>query len=465
MRRFDLVILGGGSGAFAAAIKARELDKSVALIERDLLGGTCVNRGCVPSKNLLKAGEDFYYHQNSHFPGIRHGKGTFDFEEVMAQKREVIERHRKSKYADVIPNLEIAHIRGEGRFISNQDIEVNGERVIGEKIIIATGAGPTIPAIEGIQEIDFLTSTTALELKSPPKSMVILGGGFVGLEFAQMYARFGARVVLLEMKPRILAEQEEALSSRLTQYLKEEGIEIMTGARVKRVTRRGKIKLITAEIDGKERTFEGEALLVGVGITPNTKAIGLERAGVAVTEKGYIKIDEQMRTTNEHIYAVGDVASKIALETVAASQGNIAAENALTGSHHTFDYLSVPSAVFTRPEVASVGLTEKKADEMGIDCSCRGLEFKVVPKADLIHETQGYIKMVIEAKTERVIGVHILASGAADLIHTAVMAVKFKHTIRDIRSMLFVFPTLSESIKLVAQSFTKDVANLSCCIE
>ncbi|WDT77756.1 MAG: hypothetical protein MPW16_21050 (plasmid) [Candidatus Manganitrophus sp.] len=150
---------------------------------------------------------------------------------------------------------------------------------------------------------------------------------------------------------------------------------------------------------------------------------------------------------------------------MAASQGSIAAENALTGSHHTFDYLSVPSAVFTHPEVASVGLTEKKAEEMGIDCACRGLEFKVVPKADLIHETKGYIKMVIEAKSERVIGVHILASGAADLIHAAVMAVKFKHTIRDIRSTLFVFPTLSESIKLVAQSFTKDVANLSCCIE
>lgn len=465
MRQFDLVILGGGSGAFAAAIKARELNKSVALIERDRLGGTCVNRGCVPSKNLLKAGEDFYYHRGSHFPGIHHGEGRFNFEEVMAQKREVVQREQKSKYADVIPHLDITYIPGVGRFVSDREVEVNGERVVGEKFIIATGAKPAIPAIEGIETVDVLTSTTALELESPPESMVILGGGYVGLEFAQMYRRFGSRVILLEMKPRILAEQEESISERLTQYLTEEGIEIITGAKVTRVQGRGKVKIVTAEMDGKERTFEGEALLVGVGITPNSGEIRLEKAGIEVTQKGYIQINDEMQTTAEHIYAVGDVASKIALETVAASQGSIAAENALTESHHTFDYLSVPSAVFTHPEVASVGLTEKKAEEMGIDCACRGLDFKVVSKADLMHETKGYIKMVIEAKTERVIGVHILASGAADLIHAAVMAVKFKHTIKDIRSTLFVFPTLSESIKLVAQSFTKDVANLSCCIE
>ncbi|MDC4207004.1 MAG: mercury(II) reductase (plasmid) [Candidatus Manganitrophus sp.] len=465
MRQFDLVILGGGSGAFAAAIKARELDQSVALIERDRLGGTCVNRGCVPSKNLLKAGEDFYYHRGAHFPGIRHGEGRFNFEEVMAQKRQIVQKEQKGKYADVISHLGITYIPGMGRFVSDREIEVNGERVAGRKFIIATGAKPAIPPIEGIEAVDVLTSATALELESPPESMVILGGGYVGLEFAQMYHRFGSRVILLEMKPRILAEHEESISERLTQYLREEGIEIITGANVTRVQPRGKMKIITAEIDGKERTFEGEALLVGVGISPNSREIGLERAGVEVTQKGYIQVDDEMRTTNENIYAVGDVASKIALETVAASQGSMAAENALTGSHHTFDYLSVPRAVFTHPEVASVGLTEKKAEEMGIECSCRGLEFKVVPKADLIHETKGYIKMVIEAKSERVIGVHILASGAADLIHAAVMAVKFKHTIRDIRSTLFVFPTLSESIKLVAQSFTKDVANLSCCIE
>lgn len=465
MKRFNLVILGGGSGAFAAAIKARELNKSVALVERDLLGGTCVNRGCVPSKNLLKAGEDFYYHRGPHFPGVRHGEGAIHFEEVMAQKRELILRQQKSKYADVIPRLGITYVPGAGRFVSDREIEVNGEQIVGEKIIIATGARPTIPSIEGIQEVDFLTSTTVLELKSAPKSMVILGGGFVGLEFAQMYAHFGTRVVLLEMKPRIIAEQEESISERLTQYLKEEGIEIVTGAKVKRINGRAKVKIIAAEVDGKERTFEGEVLLVGVGITPNSGEIGSEQAGVEITEKGYIKVDEEMRTGNENIYAVGDVASKIALETVAASQGSIAAENAFTGSHRTFDYLSVPSAVFTHPEVASVGLTEKRAEEMGVECSCRGLEFKVVPKADLIYETNGYIKMVIEAKSERVIGVHLLAPGAADIIHAAVMAVKFKHTIRDIRSTLFVFPTLSESSKLVAQSFTKEVASLSCCIE
>ncbi|TAK01992.1 MAG: mercury(II) reductase [Candidatus Manganitrophaceae bacterium] len=465
MKRFNLVILGGGSGAFAAAIKARELNKSVALIERDLLGGTCVNRGCVPSKNLLKAGEDFYYHRGPHFSGVHHGEGAIHFEEVMAQKRELVLRQRKSKYADVIPRLGITYVPGAGRFVSDREIEVNGEQIVGEKFIIATGARPTIPSIEGIREVDFLTSTTALKLKSVPKSMIILGGGFVGLEFAQMYAHFGARVILLEMKPRIIPEQEESISERLTQYLKEEGIEIITGAKVNRIDGHGKVKIITAEVNGQERTFEGEVLLVGVGITPNSGEIGLERAGVEITEKGYIKVDEEMRTSNENIYAVGDVASKIALETVAASQGSIAAENAFTGSHRTFDDLSVPIAVFTHPEVASVGLTEKRAEAMGIGCSCRGLEFKVVPKADLIHETNGYIKMVIEAESERVIGVHLLAPGAADIIHAAVMAVKFRHTIRDIRSTLFVFPTLSESIKLVAQSFTKEVASLSCCIE
>src|SRR6266571_4376577 len=405
---FDLVIIGSGSAAFAAALKAAEHDSKVAMVEKGTIGGTCVNVGCVPSKNLLRAGELRYYDTNRDFPGIRPGRTTLEFRKVIEQKDQIVRGLRKEKYSDVLRSLPSTKLfRGKARFVSKTRVKVDGISVDARKFIVASGSSPRIPEILGIDKVDYLTNVEALSLRDKPDTMVIVGGRALGLEFAQMYAHMGTKVTVLQRNERIIPEEEPAISDGLRRYLEEEGIKIKTG----------------------------------------------------------VKVNREMHTTANNVWAAGDVIGEPMLETIAAKEGATAAENALQGTHKKIDFLPVPRAVFTSPQVASVGLTEKEAQEGGYECACRTVEMSKVPKAITIRETRGLIKMVAEARTGRVLGVHILADNAADIIHEGVLAVKYKLTIDDLIDTVHVFPTLAESTKLVAISFRKNLDELSCCSE
>ena len=463
---FDLVILGSGSAAFGAAIKASEHDAKVAMIEKGTIGGTCVNVGCVPSKNLLRAGELRYYDSNRDFPGIQPGRTTLEFRRVMEQKDQVVRGLRKEKYSGVLKSLPSAKLfHGKARFVSKTRVKVNGINVDGRKFIVATGSSPRIPPVPGIDKVDYLTNVEALSLKDKPDSMVILGGRALGLEFAQMYSHMDTEVTVLQRSERIIPEEEPEISDALRKYLEEEGTRIKTGVQVKRVDEKNGEKIVVATADGVEFEARGDELLLATGREPNTKQLGLEAVGVRLREDGAVKVNREMQTTASHVWAAGDVIGEPMLETIAAKEGATAAENALRGSHRKIDFLPVPKAVFTSPQVASVGLTDKEANEKGYKCACRTVEMNKVPKAITIRETRGLIKMVAENSTGRILGVHILSDNAADIIHEGVLAVKYRLTVDDIIDTVHVFPTMAESTKLAAMSFRKDLENLSCCAE
>lgn len=442
------------------------------MIERAALGGTCVNVGCVPSKNLLGAGEILHSAREPPYRSILHCEPEFDFAKTIADKDNLVKTLRKQKYHDVLRSLEnVELIKASASFISPKKVKIAGKTLEAEKYIIATGSSPSIPSFNGLTNVDYLTNNEALSLKEKPSSMIVIGGRALGLEFAQMYARFGTGVTILQRSDRILPEAEPEISQGLHQYLTEEGIEIVTGANIQEVQQKNGSRFVTASIvkgkDKRTKTFEGDQLLLATGRRPNTADLHLENTGVRLREKdGAIIINSEMRTTAPHIWAGGDVVGEPMLETLAAKAGATAAENALTGSHKRIDLLSVPSAVFTSPQAASVGMTEGQMMQRYGYCSCRTLAMKEVPKGLTVNDTKGLIKMAVDPKkNNRIVGVHILASIAADMIHEAVMAVKYKLTIDDIIDTVHVFPTMSEAIKLVATAFKQDVSKLSCCAE
>lgn len=472
MNDYDLIIVGGGAGAFAAAIKANQLEVRTLLINKGLpLGGTCVNVGCVPSKNLLRAGEIWYLSQHHGFPGMKLAQQEFDFVTLIDQEIRLVEELRKLKYEQVLSELKnVTHIEGRAKFVSDKEIEVNPstssgrvERYSADKFIIAAGSTATVPPIEGIQEVGYLTHIEALQVKKQPKSLLIVGAGPVGLEFSQLYGHFGTKVTVLQKGPNILPKTEPEITTALAKYLKEEGIEVYTNVETKAARIEGEEKILTVTIDGQDREFRAQEILLAAGKTANTKDLDLEKAGVKIDEHQAIVVDETFHTSVPHIFAVGDVTNAaLRIEPVAGREGTYAVENALRSGNKKINYFEVPWTVFTSPQVAAVGLTEADAKKMGIEAVAKTIPMEYVPKAQAIRDTRGLIKMVtFETK---IIGVQILAPQAGDLIHEAALAVKLGLTIDDITDMIHVFPTLSEAIPTVALSFKGDVTKLSCCV-
>ncbi len=467
MEKFDFIIIGGGAGGFAAATKASELGTKAVIINGGLpLGGTCVNVGCVPSKILLEIGSEFYYPQHPRFEAVRSGySSTFNFEIAIREKNELVAALQESNYKRVAEELGISVIEGKAKFVSPKQVEVGGQTLEADKFIIATGSRPKILPFKGVDKVHYITNREALSLSRLPKSMIVIGAGPIGLELAQMYAHFGTKVTVLEKEKQVLPLTEPEIADELQRCLEEEGIEIHTGIDVEELRKEENLKIVVARVGKRQITLKGEELLLATGVSPNSDNMGLEAAGVEVNQRGFIQVNDQLRTSVPHIWAAGDVVGKAFLETVSAKEGNIAASNALEGTRKTIDYDSVPKAVFTDPQVASVGITEEEEMRRLNTCACRTLEIAQVPKAQAIKETRGLIKMGIHPETQVILGVHMVAPMAADLIHEAALAVKFKLTIDDIVDTVHVFPTMSEAIKRVAQSFKRDISKMSCCVE
>ncbi len=468
MERFDLIIIGGGAAAFAAAAKASELGSTVAMVNSGLpIGGTCVNVGCVPTKLFLEMGSDYYHGQHPRFEAVKYEHSSaFDFEAAMREKDDTVQALRKANYSDVLTTMPtVTFYQGQASFIAQKQVRFSDQVLEAEKLIIATGSSPKVLPVAGIDKVDYLTHIQALQLGRIPESMVIVGGRAQALEFAQMFARFGTKVTVLQRSPRILPNEESEISDSIRECLEEEGIEIHTDVRLQKFEKDGDYKIVTAQVGQNTREFKAQQLLMATGRNPNTEGLGLEKAGVQVNGGGAIIVDGELRTTAAHIWAAGDVIGEPMLETVAAKEGNIAASNALEGTKKAIDYDSVPKAIFTDPQVASVGLTEKESMRRYNACSCRTIEIAQVPKAMAVKETRGLVKMLVHPETEVVVGVHMVAPMAADLIHEATLAVKFKLTVNDIIDTVHVFPTMSEAIKRVAQSFRRDISKMSCCVE
>ena len=467
MEKFEYVILGQGSAAFAAAIRANELGIKTVMMGKNetkgaLLGGTCVNVGCVPSKRLLSVSKWLYDLKAKRFDGVNYDIKKIKYDTILEGKDDLVSAFRVKKYKEVLESLEnVTYMKEFGSFENSNTIKVGNREIEAEKVLIATGARANIPNIKGIEKIDYLTNEEALSLKELPESLIVIGGRAMGLEFAQLFSRLGVKVTLLQRSNTILPEYEPEISMLLHKYLTEEGVEIKTNISLSSISQYKGVKRI--EVADKN-IFEAEQVLFATGRRANIEKLNYEHIGLKL-EKNFILVNEFMKTSANGVYAAGDVTGEPMLETLAAKEGSVATVNAFTKAKATINKNEIPKAIFTDPEVATVGLTDAEAHGKGLKCACNVLPFSLVPKASIINDTKGAIKIVIDYKTHKILGVHIIAPNAADLIHEGVLAVKFGLTIDDIIDTVHVFPTLSEGIKLAAQSFYKDVSKMSCCTE
>ena len=475
-RSTDLLILGSGSTAFAAALRAQELGKTAVMTEERMVGGTCVNRGCLPSKNLIEAARIVHNAANPRYPGLQPVRLTVDFPTLVAQKDAVVSEYRHKKYEALVDgNVSIEH--GHARFLDSHTVEVGGNRITGDKVLIATGSRPVVPDIEGLDRVpyltsDLLTSGEAMELTELPRSLLIIGGGYIALELGQMFQRLGSAVTIVERNRQLLAHGFEPEAGRsIGPILQAEGVKVVTDAFARKVRRESGEIVVTIDLeDGTTDELRAEQLLLAVGRRPNTDLIDIENAGVALAATGSVIVDERLQTNVEHIYAAGDVIGTLIesqMATPVGSQdGGIAAHNALSGQDpRRVNHRVIPRVIFTDPEIAVVGMTEAEAIEAGHQCWCNTLPMSIVPRAGAIRDTRGLIKMVADNNTHEVLGVMMVGHNAAEIIHEAMMAMRFRATLHDFIGQFHVYPTMAEALKIIAISRFKDPNKLSCCAE
>ena len=461
--QYDLAVIGAGSAGFSAAITAAEQGANVALIGYGTIGGTCVNVGCVPSKTMIRAAEALHGARvASRFPGIAGEAKVTDWEQLVEAKNDLVSSLRKKKYIDLLSDYNsVAYLEGAARLTSN-GVAIGDSEIVTDRVIIASGSSPATPEIPGLTNVPWLTSTSALELTQQPRSLLVVGGGYIGCELAQMFARTGTKVTLVT-RSHLLPEAEPEIAEALSRYLSDEGITIHSGLSYTKIEQRDGQVALTVTVNGRPETLNAEQVLITTGRKPNTAGLGLAEAGIKLGVDGGITVDDRMRTSKPVVYAAGDVTGRDQFVYMAAYGAKLAALNALNGNSLVYDNSTMPWVVFTDPQVAGVGLTEAGAKSRGFDTKTSLAHLDQVPRALAARDTRGLVKLVADRKTDRLLGAQILAPEGADSIQTMVLAIKFNMTTQDLGATIFPYLTTVEGLKLAAQGFGKDVTKLSCC--
>ncbi|HNP51288.1 MAG TPA: mercury(II) reductase [Nitrosomonas nitrosa] len=461
----DILVIGAGSAGFSAAITAAETGAQVVIAGTGTIGGTCVNVGCVPSKTLIRATEGLHKANSAdRFAGITGSAELVDWRALVAQKQALVDDLRRAKYEDLLPEYPaISYVEEQARFTGNgTEVLVGETHYTPRKVIIATGSVSALPPINGIQSIAVLDSTSALELDRLPKSLLIIGGGVIGVELGNMFSRAGVSVTIC-CRSRLLPETEPEISAALAESLRGEGVRVCEGVGYQKIEQEARGIMLTCETAQGEMIIEAEQVLAAAGRKPNTRTLALENVGIEVTSKGGIVVNEFMQTTQSDVYAIGDVTGADMFVYMAAYGGKLAARNALNGNAYVYDNTTMPAVVFTDPQVANVGLTEARAQARGLDVKTSVITLDNVPRFIASRETAGLIKLVADAQSDALLGAAIFAPEAGDIIQTVVMALKGNLTTRELGDTIFPYLTAVEGLKLAAQSFDKDVKKLSCC--
>ncbi len=469
-RQLQIVMIGTGSAAFACAIKAVENGAKVTLIERhSVIGGTCVNVGCVPSKIMIRAAHIVHIQKNHRFAGIKKNRPIIDRKLLLAQQQARVDELRAAKYESILDSHpDINLVKGNARFKNMNTLIVEQQQgnrieIKADRFLIATGASASIPAIPGLSNTPFWTSTEALQSEQIPEHLIVIGSSIIALELAQAFLRLGSKVTLLA-RHSLLYREDSDIGSELHHILVKEGMAILDHTQAENVCYKkglfdsGKFSVKTTN----GSVIKGDKLLIATGRAANTENLELEKAGITLDKTGRIMIDDHMRTNVGHIYAAGDCTDQPQFVYVAAAAGTRAAIN-MMGGNAVLDLTSMPAVMFTEPQMATVGLTEDQAKQMNIKTDSCLLSLENVPRALANFDNQGFVKLVIDENTRCLIGAQILAPEAGEMIQTAVLAIRHQMTIEDLAGQLFPYLTMVEAIKLCAQTFNKDVKELSCC--
>lgn len=447
-RQFDVTVIGSGPGGYVAAIRAAQLGLKVGIVERDKLGGICLNWGCIPSKALLKSAEMYHAFKKAGEFGFNYKDLTFDFPKIIKRSRDVSDRISKGvEYLMKKNKIEV--IAGTGKLTAKNSVKVTRDGKIvdtikSKSIILATGGRPrSLPGVT-IDRKKVISSTEAMLLQQPPRTMIVIGGGPIGIEFAYFYNAFGSKVTVVEMMPSLLPKEDKEVTKILESSLKKQGLEILTNTKVESVTVGADV---TVKISGKNGTKEiiGEIALMGIGVQGNVENIGLESVGVKV-EKGAVIVDKYGKTNVEGIYAIGDLAGAPWLAHSASHQGIIAAEHIAGKAIRGFDRTNIPSCTYCQPQVASVGMTEEAAVEAGYKVRVGRFPFRPLGKAMAIGETEGTVKLVFDEKYGELLGAHIIGSEATEMIAELGLARALESTYEEIHRTMHAHPTLSEAI-------------------
>jgi mercuric reductase len=449
---YDFIILGSGTTAFAGALKASEMGAKVLMVEQSQLGGACVNWGCIPSKTLIDKAEAYFQARRGAEFGVNLAAAPADCPRLMAAKQAAVDTLRRKNYQDTLaanPNIQVR--RGHGRFLSARELQVGAEILVADRFLIACGGVPRVLCIPGLAEVDYLTSYSALHLPCFPRSMIIIGGGVIALEMGQMFRRFGTEVTVVERGERVLKDFDPRLTAIYQQLAADEGIAFHFGVDTQRVAREeGRIRL-ESTVNGEAKVFFAESLMLAVGTAPATHGIGLKAAGVAVDEAGFIRTDEEMRTSAEGIWAAGDCTGPPLIAPAGVREAEVAVENLLRpGAHWRIDHRHTPMAVFTDPEFAVIGCLAGRAQAEGYEVVETYLPLDRVAKAHVMGRAQGGILLNAEKGSGRLLGVEMLAPRAADVIHEAALAVRCGLTVHDLAATVHVYPTISDGLRLAA---------------
>ena len=446
----DVAVIGGGMAGLPLANKAAYKGRKTVLFEQELLGGTCLNRGCIPTKTMIHSAKVAHVVRTAGAFGIEVGEPKVDLAAIVARKNRVLELTRKNAYKQVGKNKNLTLIEERAVFEGPHRLRTGDFVVEADQIVINTGARPTMPAIEGLSEVPYHTSRTLLDVTEVPESLLVVGGGYVGVEFAQMFARFGAKVTVLQRADRLVPREDPEVSEVLLKVFRKEGIEVQLGADVQRAEQTASGVRLEAVVGGERKSIEGAAVLIAAGRIPNTKGLGLEVAGVGTDARGFITVDTAFRTSQPHIWAIGDVVGPPMFTHSARDDADLLYGRLFKDRDTTSEGRHVPYAIFTDPEIAAVGLTEAAAREAGYDVKLDKHPFTRVARARAIGETDGFVKIVADAETDQLLGAQIIGPEAGELIHELVVAIDVGATFQQISNSLHVHPTLSEGVNAAA---------------
>ncbi len=444
--KYDLIVIGGGTAGSSVMHKAAAKGWKTAIIEADSLGGTCVNVGCIPSKALIKSARVLRQVQDAAEFGVHTGTPRVDWDYIIKRKDQLVGAMRDGGYRGVQKNKNITLIEGEASFAGPGRIVVNGQTVSAQRVVIAAGARPALPRVKGLEETAFLTSTTIMELEKLPESLLIIGGGIIALEFSQLFARLGVEVTILQQNDRLVPQVEEDIAAAVEKILKNEGIKVVTGARVAAIGREGSSIFALEDSSGRKLYYRAEKLLVAAGRTPNSDRLNLETAGVKVDDQGYIKVDSAFRTGAENTWAVGDIIGGPMFTHKAWHDGFLLAGHLVEGEEINSEGRLVPFAIFTDPEIAGVGLAEREAAAAGLEISIQRYNFSDHGRSMVDGKLSGFIKLISSKSSGKLLGAHIIGSEAAELLHELIAAIRFGATLNDLQDMMHIHPTLAEAV-------------------